>query len=141
MFVLLQPILRAKSSYMVGVVQLVRAPDCGSGGRGFEPHLPPEEGNGVKESWLRFFLPSPYPPTCLLSTSCLPPVYLLSPSCPPLAPKQEVLPYHNRIITNSSPTMVGDGTELIRTSVGLDTDMILVISQLSNILYITHDYQ
>ena len=26
----------------VGVVQLVRAPDCGSGGRGFEPHLPPE---------------------------------------------------------------------------------------------------
>ena len=26
---------------MVGVVQLVRAPDCGSGGRGFEPHLPP----------------------------------------------------------------------------------------------------
>ena len=28
---------------MVGVVQLVRAPDCGSGGRGFEPHLPPKE--------------------------------------------------------------------------------------------------
>ncbi len=27
----------------VGVVQLVRAPDCGSGGRGFEPHLPPKE--------------------------------------------------------------------------------------------------
>ena len=27
--------------YTVGVVQLVRAPDCGSGGRGFEPHLPP----------------------------------------------------------------------------------------------------
>ena len=26
---------------MVGIVQLVRAPDCGSGGRGFEPHLPP----------------------------------------------------------------------------------------------------
>ena len=25
----------------MGVVQLVRAPDCGSGGRGFEPHLPP----------------------------------------------------------------------------------------------------
>ena len=27
----------------VGVVQLVRAPDCGSGGRGFEPHLPPRK--------------------------------------------------------------------------------------------------
>ena len=26
---------------MVDVAQLVRAPDCGSGGRGFEPHLPP----------------------------------------------------------------------------------------------------
>ncbi len=26
---------------MVGVVQLVRAPDCGSGGRGFESHYPP----------------------------------------------------------------------------------------------------
>ncbi len=27
---------------MVVVAQLVRAPDCGSGGRGFETHLPPE---------------------------------------------------------------------------------------------------
>ncbi len=27
----------------MGVVQLVRAPDCGSGGRGFEPHLPPKQ--------------------------------------------------------------------------------------------------
>ena len=26
---------------MVGVAQLVRAPDCGSGGRRFEPGLPP----------------------------------------------------------------------------------------------------
>ena len=26
---------------MVVVAQLVRAPDCGSGGRGFESHLPP----------------------------------------------------------------------------------------------------
>ena len=24
------------------VAQLVRAPDCGSGGRGFEPRLPPK---------------------------------------------------------------------------------------------------
>ena len=27
---------------MVGVAQLVRVPDCGSEGRGFEPHLPPQ---------------------------------------------------------------------------------------------------
>lgn len=28
---------------MVVVVQLVRTPDCGSGGRGFESHLPPKD--------------------------------------------------------------------------------------------------
>ena len=28
---------------MVGVAQLVRVPDCGSEGRGFESHLPPSE--------------------------------------------------------------------------------------------------
>ncbi len=28
---------------MVAVAQLVRAPDCGSGGRGFETHQPPNE--------------------------------------------------------------------------------------------------
>ena len=27
---------------VVGVAQLVRAPDCGSGGRGFESHHPPQ---------------------------------------------------------------------------------------------------
>ena len=27
---------------MVDVAQLVRASDCGSEGRGFEPHLPPK---------------------------------------------------------------------------------------------------
>ena len=26
---------------MVGIAQSVRAPDCGSGGRGFESHYPP----------------------------------------------------------------------------------------------------
>ena len=30
---------------MVVVAQLVRAPDCGSGGRGFETHLPPKNEN------------------------------------------------------------------------------------------------
>ena len=29
---------------MVGVAQLVRAPDCGSGGRGFESRYPPQYG-------------------------------------------------------------------------------------------------
>ena len=28
--------------YMEDVAQLVRAPDCDSGGRGFEPRLPPQ---------------------------------------------------------------------------------------------------
>jgi hypothetical protein len=28
---------------MVGVAQLVRAPDCGSGGRGFETRHPPQQ--------------------------------------------------------------------------------------------------
>lgn len=28
---------------MVAVVQLVRAPDCGSGSRGFESHQPPKK--------------------------------------------------------------------------------------------------
>ena len=27
---------------MVGIAQLVRAPDCGSGGRGFKSHYPPQ---------------------------------------------------------------------------------------------------
>ena len=32
---------------MVAVAQLVRAPDCGSGGRGFETHQPPLIGIGL----------------------------------------------------------------------------------------------
>jgi len=31
------------SDFMVVVAQLVRAPVCGTGGRGFEPHLPPRK--------------------------------------------------------------------------------------------------
>ncbi len=38
---------------MVGVAQLVRAPDCGSGGRGFKSHHSPKKS---KPSWLAFFL-------------------------------------------------------------------------------------
>ena len=40
---------------MVSVAQLVRASDCGSEGRGFEPHLPPSKAEAQGLS-LRFFL-------------------------------------------------------------------------------------
>ena len=33
---------------MVVLAQLVRASDCGSEGRGFEPHIPPQRGNLIK---------------------------------------------------------------------------------------------
>ena len=33
---------RNRRSVMVGVVQLARTPDCGSGGRGFKPRLSPQ---------------------------------------------------------------------------------------------------
>ena len=37
-------------SNMVDVAQLVRAADCGSVGRGFEPHLPPTQDFPCKEN-------------------------------------------------------------------------------------------
>ncbi len=41
---------------MVIVAQLVRAPDCGSGGRRFEPgHSPIIRVNGFLSHWLFFF--------------------------------------------------------------------------------------
>ena len=36
---------------MVGVAQLVRAPDCGSGGRGFDSHHSPQK---LRPSWLNW---------------------------------------------------------------------------------------
>ena len=39
----------ARAEQMVGVAQLVRVPDCGSEGRGFESHLPPRKEE-VRES-------------------------------------------------------------------------------------------
>ena len=36
-----QFLLKNVKSVMVGMAQLVSAPDCGSGGRGFESHYPP----------------------------------------------------------------------------------------------------
>jgi hypothetical protein len=40
----------------VVVAQLVRAPDCGSGGRGFETHLPPNVKNPTG-MWVFSFQP------------------------------------------------------------------------------------
>ena len=37
----IQFLLKNVKSVMVGMAQLVSAPDCGSGGRGFESHYPP----------------------------------------------------------------------------------------------------
>ena len=39
--IIFAPAFRQKCRYMVDVAQLVRASDCGSEGRGFEPHYPP----------------------------------------------------------------------------------------------------
>ena len=44
---------------MVAVAQLVRALDCGSGGRAFEPRLPPQFNKGaekLKSNFSAFFL-------------------------------------------------------------------------------------
>ena len=37
---------------MVIVAQLVRAPDCGSGGRGFEPRLSPFKSISLRDAFL-----------------------------------------------------------------------------------------
>ncbi len=46
---------------MVVVAQLVRAPDCGSGGRGFESHHPPKKKGALTPFFIskvevKFFL-------------------------------------------------------------------------------------
>ena len=45
---------------MVVVAQLVRAPDCGSGGRRFETALPPIVNKGVNVKLTLFLLPLGY---------------------------------------------------------------------------------
>ena len=40
---------------MVGVAQLVRAPDCDSGGRGFETHLSPTQVIGFLKAYFACF--------------------------------------------------------------------------------------
>ena len=46
---------------MVDVAQLVRALDCGSKGRRFEPDLPPQKGN-IKVPF--FYFRKPHEPVC-----------------------------------------------------------------------------
>ncbi len=41
---------------MVVVAQLVRAPDCGSGGRRFETALPPSQNKGISVKLTLFLL-------------------------------------------------------------------------------------
>ena len=50
---ILAPSLKRQAliAYMVNVAQLVRALDCGSKGRGFEPHLSPREGSSYFSYW------------------------------------------------------------------------------------------
>ena len=47
--------------HTVGVVQLVRAPDCGSGGRGFEPLLPPRNKSLQQSRCRDISFPKPIP--------------------------------------------------------------------------------
>ncbi len=35
-------VITQNNFWLVAVAQLVRAPDCGSGGRGFKSHQPPQ---------------------------------------------------------------------------------------------------
>lgn len=44
----------ALANLMVDVAQLVRVPDCGSVGRGFESHLPPRKKRGSKSLFFLF---------------------------------------------------------------------------------------
>ena len=43
---------------MVVLAQLVRASDCGSEGRGFEPHIPPQRENLIKIRLRAYFFMS-----------------------------------------------------------------------------------
>ena len=84
---------------MVGVAQLVSAPDCGSGDRGFESHLPPLQHEtpalktvlgyrqGVRHSTLTAAFGGPNPP---------------SPDCGILAQVVEHLTF-NQVVRGSSP--------------------------------------
>jgi hypothetical protein len=52
---------RATAFYVVGVAQLVAAPGCGLGGRGFKSHRSPQhDSSGVSGPWLEtpFFVPN-----------------------------------------------------------------------------------
>ena len=48
---------------MVSLAQLVRASDCGSEGRGFDPHTSPSQSDSLSESLFSFPHPTPPPRT------------------------------------------------------------------------------
>ena len=50
---------------MVRLAQLVRASDCGSEGRGFDPHTSPLEGDAKKHLLFYFHHPSHIPAECV----------------------------------------------------------------------------
>ena len=50
---------------MVDLAQLVRVPDCGSVGRGFESHIPPREEE-VRESLFFCCIHPPFAENCVL---------------------------------------------------------------------------
>ena len=44
---------------MVAVAQLVRAPDCGSGGRGFDTHQSPKSSMPSWLNWIEHWISAP----------------------------------------------------------------------------------
>jgi hypothetical protein len=51
---------------MVVLAQLVRAPDCGSGGRGFEPHILPSKASLYERLFLFLVFANFYKPLYLI---------------------------------------------------------------------------
>ena len=45
----------SQNKKMVSIAQLVRASDCGSEGRGFDPHCSPQQAGDFKSEISRFF--------------------------------------------------------------------------------------
>ena len=80
---------------MVDIAQLVRAPDCGSGGRGFESHYSPHMYWGVAKSVRQRTLT----PSCVGSSPAAPAIF------DPLAQLVEHLTF-NQGVDGSSPSWI-----------------------------------
>jgi cysteine desulfurase len=85
----------------VVLAQLVRAPDCGSGGRGFEPHIPPFKRLSVIDS-LFLFITLPIVNTHQLMKT----VYLDNAATTPIAPEviDVMIPFMKENFGNPSST-------------------------------------